>query len=276
MSEILKKIYQIVNTAVFPPKCLVCKHFFQPPDSGNNEFAGEAGLNRSIQAKAERLLSAHLCPSCTRGLIAVEPPLCSSCGLPFKSRHGLDHPCGECIDMPKKFRIARAPLVYGKVFTEVIHCYKYRGKIQLAQPLGELLLTAFRLFWDKGSIDVIIPVPLHSKRYRKRGFNQSYLLLLKWQAIGGSAAPDPSELKIENDVLTRACPTAPQTGLGRLERAANIKDAFDVLDVRKIIDKRVLLVDDVYTTGATVNECAQLLLTHGAHHVDVLTLARAV
>ncbi len=230
----------------------------------------------SVQAQAEKLLAAHLCPNCIRGLVAVESPLCSCCGLPFKSRHGVDHRCGDCSASPKKFRIARAPLIYEKIFTEVIHCYKYKGKIQLARPLGELLLTAFRLFWDKDSIDVIIPVPLHLKRFRKRGFNQAYLLLQKWQTMAGRVAFDPDDLRIERDVLVRTLPTAPQTGLGRKERAANIKDAFDLVDDQKIIDKRVLLVDDVYTTGATVNECARLLLARGATHVDVLSLARAV
>jgi predicted amidophosphoribosyltransferase len=87
---------------------------------------------------------------------------------------------------------------------------------------------------------------------------------------------DLSDLQIERDVIVRNVPTVPQTGLGRRQRAANIKDAFELVDEAKIIDKRILLVDDVYTTGATVDECARLLLHHGAAHVDVLSLARAV
>ncbi len=221
-------------------------------------------------------MSEYLCRDCIDGLIAVESPLCSCCGIPFESRHGLDHPCGECSTSPKNFRIARAPLIYEQVFTEVIHCYKYKGKIQLTRPLGELLLMAFGLFWDQDSIDVVVPVPLHIKRLRERGFNQALLLTRYWQTINGQLPFDPSDLQVENNILVRSIPTAPQSGLGRKQRAANIKGAFGILDKAKIIDKRILLVDDVYTTGATVDECARLLVRHGAAHVDVLSLARAV
>ena len=154
--------------------------------------------------------------------------------------------------------------------------HKYKGKIQLARPLGELLFSALRLFWDQDSIDVVIPVPLHLKRFRQRGFNQAYLLLRDWQTFAELMPFDLGDLEIERDVLSRTVPTLPQTGLDRRQRAANIKDAFELVNEAKIIDKRILLVDDVYTTGATVDECARLLLHHGAAHVDVLSLARAV
>jgi ComF family protein len=233
-------------------------------------------LSLNIQSQVERLFAKYLCWNCIGGLVVVESPLCSCCGLPFESRQGIDHRCGDCSASPKKFRIARAPLVYEQIFTEVIHCYKYKGKIQLARPLAELLLTAFKLFWDKDSIDVVVPVPLHLKRLRKRGFNQVYLLIRNWQTIAGQVDLDLSDLQIERDVIVRNVSTVPQTGLGRRQRAANIKEAFELVDEAKIIDKRILLVDDVYTTGATADECACLLLHHGAAHVDVLSLARAV
>jgi ComF family protein len=276
MSTIVKKIYKIISETVFPPKCLVCRSFIQLPGGDQNGCSGGADLTLTVQIQIERLLSQHLCRDCIGELVAVESPLCSCCGLPFESRHGIDHRCGDCSASPKKFRIARAPLVYEQIFTEVIHCYKYKGKIQLARPLGELLLTAFRLFWEKDSIDVVVPVPLHLKRLRKRGFNQVDLLIRNWQTLAGQVSSDLSDLQIERDVIVRNVPTVPQTGLGRRQRAANIKNAFELVDEAKIIDKKVLLVDDVYTTGATVDECARLLLHHGAAHVDVLSLARAV
>ncbi len=276
MSQIVKKLYKIVIETIFPPKCLVCRSFIKPPEDGYNGFSEGTDLSLTVQIQIERLLPEFLCCTCIGELVAVESPLCSCCGLPFESRHGLDHRCGDCNASPKKFRIARAPLVYEQVFTEVIHCYKYKGKIQLARPLGELLLTAFRLFWDKDSIDVVVPVPLHLNRLRKRGFNQAYLLIRNWQTVAGQLPLDLSNLLIEPDVLIRTVPTTPQSGLGRRQRAANIKNAFELVDEAKIIDKRILLVDDVYTTGATVDECARLLLSNGAAHVDVLSLARAV
>ena len=276
MSKIVKKLYKIVNETVFPPKCLVCRSFIDPPQSEENGYSSAVDLSLNIQSQVERLFAKYLCWDCIRGLVVVESPLCSCCGLPFESRQGIDHRCGDCSASLKKFRIARAPLVYEQIFTEVIHCYKYKGKIQLARPLAELLLTAFRFFWDKDSIDVVVPVPLHLKRPRKRGFNQVYLLIRNWQTIAGQVHLDLNDLQIERDVIVRNVSTVPQTGLGRRQRAANIKDAFELVDEAKIIDKRILLVDDVYTTGATVDECARLLLHHGAAHVDVLSLARAV
>jgi len=276
MSKIVKKLYKIVNETVFPPKCLVCRSFIDPPQSEENGYSSAVDLSLNIQSQVERLFAKYLCWDCIRGLVVVESPLCSCCGLPFESRQGIDHRCGDCSASLKKFRIARAPLVYEQIFTEVVHCYKYKGKIQLARPLAELLLTAFRFFWDKDSIDVVVPVPLHLKRLRKRGFNQVYLLIRNWQTIAGQVHLDLNDLQIERDVIVRNVSTVPQTGLGRRQRAANIKDAFELVDEAKIIDKRILLVDDVYTTGATVDECARLLLHHGAAHVDVLSLARAV
>lgn len=276
MSTIVKKLYKIFTETIFPPKCLVCRSFIDPPQSDGTGYSSAVDLNLNIQSQVERLFAKYLCWNCIGGLVVVESPLCSCCGLPFESRHGLDHCCGDCSTAPKKFRVARAPLVYEQVFTEVIHCYKYKGKIQLARPLGELLFSALRLFWDQNSIDVVIPVPLHLKRFRQRGFNQAYLLTRDWQNFAELMPFDLGDFEIERDVLFRTVPTTPQTGLGRQQRAANIKNAFEVVNEAKIIDKRILLVDDVYTTGATVDECARLLLHHGAAHVDVLSLARAV
>ena len=160
--------------------------------------------------------------------------------------------------------------------TRVIHCFKYKGKVQLANPLAELLWTAFRLFWEPDGIDIILPVPLHKKRFRMRGFNQAYLLVSSWNILGGQHPDHPIPLQIERNLLVRAAATIPQSALGRAQRAVNIKNAFGLNDPDQLIDKRILLIDDVYTTGATVNECTRLLLNRGARYVDVLTLARAV
>ena len=273
---IAKKIYKIVNETIFPTKCLACGSFFIPPELAENGLLETDVPGLTIKACVERLFAKYLCQGCLKGLIVVESPLCSCCGIPFESRHGLDHTCDDCNTSPKTFRIARAPLLFKHVFMEVIHCYKYKGKIQLARPLGELLFWAFRLLWDKDSIDVVTPVPLHIKKFRQRGFNQAHLLLKNWTTVAKQMQIDPGSFQIEREVLSRILPTAPQTGLDRRQRTANIKNAFELVDESKIVDKRILLVDDVYTTGATVNECARLLLHHGAGHVDVLSLARAV
>jgi ComF family protein len=281
LKKLIYRYYKILRQIVFPPKCPACNRFFHSTE-GDVERVAE-NIDRpvdrptlSLRSRLDELLSVHLCPSCIRGLVAVETPLCECCGLPFKSRQGPDHRCGECIVDGKNFRMARAPLIYEQILMRVIHCFKYQGKVQLANPLAQLLLTAFKLFWEKESIDIILPVPLHIKRFRKRGFNQAYLLVRNWTVVSAQYPYCMAVPRIERNLLIRTSATPPQTTLGRAKRAVNIKNAFDLNDRDGVIDKRVLLVDDVYTTGATANECARLLLTCGAQHVDVLTLARAV
>lgn len=281
LTGLLHKQYKVLHRIVFPPKCLVCSRFFHPPDSDTGVVAQDVDCKKdpaplSLQSQLDRLLSVCLCQTCIRGLVTVESPICDCCGLPFKGRQGAGHRCGDCITQPKYFRIARAPLIYEQISTRVIHCFKYKGKVQLANPLAEILLTAFRLFWEKDTIDIILPVPLHVKRFRMRGFNQAYLLVRNWNTLAGQYPYDLTDLQIERNLLVRAVATVPQSTLGRARRAVNIKNAFDFNDPDKVKDKSVLLIDDVYTTGATVNECARLLLNCGARHVDVLTLARAV
>jgi ComF family protein len=202
--------------------------------------------------------------------------MCSICGLPFIGRQGQDHICGECIRSPGVFAKARAALVYNQTLKRLVHCFKYQGKIQLAAALGEILLVAFERHWEQERIDLVVPVPLHPKRMRKRGFNQAYLLVHRWglpMARSLAARPGPV---LQRDLIIRTRYTVPQTTLGRRKRAENIKNAFALTDCGRIKNKAILLVDDVYTTGATAGECARLLLDGGARQVDILTLARAV
>ncbi len=279
--RLLNRLYQIIQEAVFPPKCLVCEAFYRIPErstSGISDDSSRDGAVRpaSFQEQAVLSLATCLCPNCLTELKTVESPLCICCGLPFSSRQDQDHYCGACLASGREFGIARAPLVYDRIITEVIHCFKYRGKIQLARPLGELLLTAFARFWDINSVDLILPVPLHSSRLRRRGFNQAGLLIRNWYKIAHRHFGDLSHIRIADDILIRTMATAPQSALGRAQRSQNIKNAFGLDGEEKIRGKKILLIDDVYTTGATVNECGRLLLKSGAQGVDVLTLARAV
>lgn len=281
ISYLLNTLYRIVQDAVFPPKCLVCDAFFQISDEDRkgfsvNKFADGQARYPSFQAQAEISLAGCLCSRCLAALIPVESPLCNCCGIPFVSRQGEDHFCGACLASGNQFGIARAALVYNEITTEVIHSFKYRGKIQLADPLGELLLTAFMFFWDIEGVDIILPVPLHTGRLRQRGFNQAYLLIRNWPRLAARRGSDLHTIRIERDLLIRIRPTAPQTALGRDQRADNIKNAFDLSRQDAVHGKNIVLIDDVYTTGATANECGRLLLRRGARKVDVLTLARAI
>jgi ComF family protein len=138
------------------------------------------------------------------------------------------------------------------------------------------MLNAYMRYWDRKKVDLVIPVPLHNQKFRKRGFNQSYLLIRSWKSISSPVGAEASDIPVNTDVLIRDKATVPQTDLGRQQRLKNIKGAFSVRIPEKVIAKKVLLVDDVYTTGATVNECARVLLKAGAELVDVLTVARAM
>jgi len=243
---------------LFPPKCLVCGTFFAPrPSPGTSQSPSVSDIAAS-----------HLCTSCQEGISSIVSPMCSRCGIPFSSRAGEDHFCSACLTEKRHFRKARAVGVYQGTLMEAIHGLKYGGKTALSKPLGDLAKDTFCQFWNAGSIDLLLPVPLHIKRLRQRGFNQACLVNKKWAAREG--------ILFDAFALSRSRWTEPQTSLARAERHKNVRGAFCLRHPDKVKDQRILLVDDVFTTGATVNECARVLMKAGARWVDVLTLARAV
>jgi len=297
-------VTEAMKEAFFPTRCLVCGSFFRNIRQENRNlktlieilssweqgFFGLEGFYQKTDLKKEHveerlgtdlkifmaLMSPFICANCSGTYMAVESPICSTCGAVFESREGENHDCGECLNAPKRFKIARSAGVYDKVLMAAIHCLKYKEKIQLARPLGVLLFMAFRRYWNKENVNLIVPVPLHKRKFRSRGFNTSFLFVREWafitKALNGSLPVVP----VAEDILVRKRWTEPQTGLGRKERLQNIKNAFGVRDSSKIKGGKILLVDDVYTTGATANECAKVLMRAGAARVDVLTLARAM
>jgi ComF family protein len=150
----------------------------------------------------------------------------------------------------------------------VIQKFKYGRKVSLGKPLGRLMARGCEDFLGRCRAELIVPVPLHPKRLRWRGFNQS--VLLARQVSRAYATPmDPF-------VLVRHRETPPQTQLSEEERRKNMRGAFTVHPNRAVKNRTILLVDDVYTSGATVNECSRALRRGGARDVYVLTLARAV
>ncbi|MCK7503942.1 MAG: hypothetical protein MZV70_07475 [Desulfobacterales bacterium] len=164
---------------------------------------------------ALRLLGPHFCPGCLQGVLRVGHPLCPGCGVMFKGGVGEDHVCGRCLATPPPFHMARAAFVYDRSLVDVIHCFKYKGKTQLARPLGLLLFEAFERYWGRAPVDVVLPVPLHRRRLRERGFNQALLLVRRWPL-----RPGMPKVPVDTDVLRRARATAPQAGLGRRGRQA--------------------------------------------------------
>jgi len=271
-------LLRLVLDAVFPPKCLVCNRLFKPAAKrpgikSPSKFAGEIA---DPFPESRHLLTFFCCPNCVSDLTAISSPMCTCCGVAFKSQQVQNHLCGDCIVQPKKFTMARAAVSCDPQFMAIIHRFKYAGKTRLAMPLGGMMLSAFMRHWGDEEVDGLLPVPLHSQKFRSRGFNQSYLLIQRWKTIAKTMQIPLSNLSIHTDVLIRTKGTKPQTGLGRAQRLKNIRDAFSVQSPEKICGKKVLVVDDVYTTGATANECARMLLKFGAERVDVLTLARAI
>ncbi|NQU03999.1 MAG: ComF family protein [Syntrophaceae bacterium] len=238
-----KKIVSGLVDILFPRRCMVC------------------GLSIG------KIEPPPFCPECVSLINFIRAPLCISCGMPFADTYGTNHLCGDCISSRPPFAVARALGMYEKTLLDAIHLFKYNGKIAMGEILGEMMAQ-----YDYDSLDIrdyslLMPVPLHTLRLKKRGFNQA-LILARHIAHKFS-------LPLDFTTLKRSVDTKPQVNLGRSERVKNIKGAFEVAHEEKIRGKKILLVDDVYTTGSTVRECARVLIEKGAKEVSVFTLARA-
>lgn len=270
-----RQLIRTFKNAVFPVRCLSCEEFFHIPAFGISDDGGFTDPSRdSVENAFHRVMAPFLCPACIRNFSPFRPPFCSRCGRMFTTDTGGNHECGACIQDPGPCFSIRSAGLYDGALKSAVHALKYGHKIQLARPLGTVLLAGFRQHFQVDGVDCVIPIPLHRSRIRERGFNQAALMIRDWpgsiRAAGESRVPDFDEKN-----LIRNRKTLSQAGLGRKKRLMNVKDAFSVTRPEKIIGKRVLLVDDVFTTGSTSNECAKTLLSAGAAAVSVLTLARA-
>lgn len=226
-----------------PPQCPCCETFLEE---------GEKGV----------------CPDCLSKIHWIEPPFCSVCGAPFISKEISNHPCGACLRKRKYFTMARALGYYEGPLREAIHRWKYEGKIPLNPIFGEWMAEGFHRYWDSHRIDLLIPVPLHRERLRERGFNQALLLVKELSRRTG--------IPYRTRVLQKMKPTVPQVNLSGAEREKGVRGSFRRVGREELEGKSILLVDDVYTTGATGNECSKVLLAGGAERVDLLTLAHAI
>ncbi|WP_447974097.1 phosphoribosyltransferase family protein [Nitrospira sp. Kam-Ns4a] len=209
------------------------------------------------------------CQPCWSGVEPLRGPGCPRCGRPFPSPVALTyspaHLCGPCRTSRPAFTQAQSLYAYAPPLREALHLLKYHRKVALADALGDLMRAAFVPPLD---LDVIVPVPLHAARLREREFNQSLLLADRLNRRLG--------LPLSYRNLIRLRETPPQTELSRSARRKNLRRAFAVQQPEELAGKRVLLVDDVMTTGTTVNECAKALRKAGAGDVFVVTLARTL
>lgn len=204
-----------------------------------------------------------VCTHCLAGFKKIAGPICTICGAPFVTDAGTDHRCEKCIKTKRPFVKARSALYYTDEAAEAIKLFKYHGLFALKPAFDSIFYTVLDEFRDT---DLIIPVPLHRKRLAKRGFNQS-LVLARLVAKRLNTTLDYSALK-------RVRLTRPQTKLRGEARKRNVHGAFELRGEREFKGKKLLLIDDVYTTGATITECARVLTKAGAE-VSVLTLARS-
>ncbi len=206
-----------------------------------------------------------LCSSCWEAILFISSPLCLRCGHPFPT--GVDHLCGSCLGGAFEFDLARSVVAYREIIPALIQSFKYHGNLSGLASMGAIAQKAV-CYQDLSRPDLILPVPLHKKRLRERGFNQSLLLARR-------CFPQWSN-SICHDVLSRNRQTAAQTKLSGIKRRKNLKGAFTVAQADRVAGKHILLVDDVFTTGTTVNECSKQLLLAGASRVEVFTLAKGV
>jgi len=209
-----------------------------------------------------------LCATCWPEVAFLAPPQCATCGLPFEFDLGPNAVCGACAAEPPVFAHARAAFRYDDGSKDLILRFKHADRTDSAPAFGRWMARAGAALL--ADADLIAPVPLHWLRLFMRRYNQAALLASALGELSGKPAV--------NDLLLRRRRTPSQGGLGPLARERNVAGAFVVHPGRRarLRDKRVLLVDDVLTTGATVSACASVLLRGGARAVDVLTLARVV
>ncbi|MDW7774207.1 MAG: ComF family protein [Desulfobulbaceae bacterium] len=238
------------------------------------------GLDLFIQACKELVFPAH-CLACGRQLPCwklplfchdclalasfISSPVCVCCGIPFAS--GNDHLCGQCLAHTYSFSLARSAVLYRDPVAPLVSRLKFNKDLTGLSTLAWLAAASpgFRMLSPP---DLIIPVPLHTERLRKRNYNQASLLA---QAIF-----QEGRRKIDPILLIRNRATIAQTELSGQQRRRNLSGAFSVKRPQMVEGKKILLVDDVFTTGSTVNECARTLYKNGAERVEAFTLARVV
>jgi ComF family protein len=207
-----------------------------------------------------------LCATCWNKLVWLGPPSCAICGQPFVLADHDGLVCGACIQAVPSFDRARSVFRYDDGSKGMILAFKHGDRPGMARFFAPWMARAGRALLQDA--DLFLPVPLHRWRLLHRRYNQAALLALDLARL--TAVPCRPTL------LQRVARTKPQGNLDRAARAANVKGAISLSHPNRVAGRRIVLIDDVLTTGATVGECARVLRLAGAVRIDVLTLARVV
>lgn len=208
----------------------------------------------------------YLCGECLNKLDKLQPPFCVVCGKPLDI---LDSDrCPECTGYKYHFRRGYTASIYDGLIRDCIHNFKYNSCAYLGGTLADIMLEFASKNIPLQKIDAVVPVPLHWRRFRDRGFNQS--------AVLARILSKGTGIRFIGNGLCRSKAVHPQAELSRKERMKNLQGAFKSGRQKDFFGKHILVIDDVYTTGTTMNECAKVLLDSGAKEVWVFSLARGL
>ncbi|RKD32324.1 ComF family protein [Thermohalobacter berrensis] len=237
----VKTFFSVILELIYPERgiCFICDKYDETLDEG------------------------HICKSCRKTLPFIKEHRCKICGKPLELGYIPDK-CPDCIKNRHYFEKAVSPLLYKDIVKDYIYKYKYGKKSYMYKAFAPLMVNEL-VKNNLTDFDLIVPVPLHRSKMRKRGFNQSELL----------ARLISKKLDIPLDIknLKRVKKTLTQNKLKRDERYKNVKNAFSIKKKGVFNNKRILLVDDIFTTGSTVDECSKTLLKAGGKEVFVVTIA---
>ena len=212
--------------------------------------------------------SGFVCSKCWGKVRFIKPPFCDRCGLPYDGDISSPFECSNCRDLELQFCSARSAVAAKGVVLDVIHRYKYQQALWFETFLADLFLRAALPELRGGNWNLIVPVPLHPTKQREREFNQA-------ERLAGHLA-QALALPLNRNLVRRVRPTQTQTLLSKKQRAENVHRAFAARAGVKLNGERVILVDDVLTTGATTSACARVLRAVGAGEVCVWTVARGL
>jgi ComF family protein len=251
MTQALRRLAQGLSDAVFPPSCVHCRGLVER----EKELPG---------APVAAFALYHVCGRCEPQIDFVKPPHCSTCGSPFYGEVDGERTCPHCEGLHPAFREGRTAVLFKGPARSLVIELKYHRGLHVLADVEEILRRAAHVC-ELASGAVLVPVPLHPRKERERGYNQTALLAEVLARVSGGGA------RVEA-VLRRIEDTATQTAFDRRSRMANLKNAFALAHEASINpDLHYVIVDDVFTTGSTLNSCARTLRRAGCLNLDVVT-----